>query len=158
PDVKAAPCGSRERPDRLASPSAPDTPVDPAPEEVVALPAEYRVPVDDLRSLLKRVASLVDESEDGAAARATAPVLEREIDELFRVVVVGEVKSGKSALLNALLNATVCPEGPTPLTDKIHVLRYGDEPVDALLEEHVLDRRLPIPLLRRIRLVDTPGT
>ena len=41
----------------------------------------------------------------------------------FLLVIVGEFNSGKSALINALLGAEVMPEGVTPTTSAIHLLR-----------------------------------
>lgn len=121
------------------------------------LPEAYRGRLDELKESLRRVVALAESSETPTPA-ALAKTLLAEADGLFLTLVVGEVKSGKSAFLNALLGGDYCPEGPTPLTDKIHVLRYADEPSESLLDEHLLDRRVPVPLLRRIRLVDTPGT
>jgi len=80
------------------------------------------------------------------------------LDELFLLVVVGEVKSGKSAFINALLGERICPEGPTPVTDKINVLGYGPEPSERRLEEFVVERLFPIEALRNLCIVDTPGT
>ena len=51
----------------------------------------------------------------------------RQLDELFLLVVVGEFNSGKSAFINALLGETFLLEGVTPTTDRIHVLRHGDD-------------------------------
>jgi small GTP-binding protein len=80
------------------------------------------------------------------------------LDELFLVVVVGEFNAGKSTVLNALFGDAVLPEGPVPTTDKITILRYGDEPLTRQRTEYVNERRLPVDLLRHLTLVDTPGT
>lgn len=121
------------------------------------LPEAYRGRFDELKEALRRVAALAESAETPGTA-ALARTLLAEADGLFLTLVVGEVKSGKSAFLNALLGGDYCPEGPTPLTDKIHVLRYGDAPSETRMDEHLLERRVPVGLLRRIRLVDTPGT
>src|SRR5262245_14392924 len=47
---------------------------------------------------------------------------------LFLLVVVGEFNAGKSAFINALIGADVMPEGVTPTTSVINLLRYGPEP------------------------------
>ena len=44
---------------------------------------------------------------------------------LFLLVVAGEFNSGKSSFINALLGERVLPEGVTPTTDRINLLRYG---------------------------------
>ena len=53
-----------------------------------------------------------------------------DLEELFLLVIVGEFNSGKSAFINALLEAEISEEGVTPTTDRITVLRYDDEPVE----------------------------
>lgn len=101
-----------------------------------------------------------------ALARFDAPqeqqrALERSIeqlDELFLLVVVGEFNSGKSAFINAILGSRVAQEGVTPTTAQINVLQYGES-----VERHVRGTALhvitaPVPLLREIHIVDTPGT
>ena len=49
------------------------------------------------------------------------------IEELFLLVVVGEVKSGKSSFINALFGEKICKEGVTPVTDKINIIKFGEE-------------------------------
>jgi hypothetical protein len=46
----------------------------------------------------------------------------------LRVLVAGEVKRGKSTLINALLGRAVLPAGVTPLTAVATTVRYGDDP------------------------------
>lgn len=75
----------------------------------------------------------------------------------FLIVAAGEFNSGKSSLLNALLGEDILKEGVTPTTDRILLLAYGPsestspEP-DLAVVTH------PHPLLKMLRLVDTPGT
>src|SRR5687767_4787262 len=81
-----------------------------------------------------------------------------QLDELFLLVVVGEFNAGKSAFINALLGSKVVAEGVTPTTAQINILQYGDT-----IERHVREQNLhvitaPVPLLREIHIVDTPGT
>ena len=81
-----------------------------------------------------------------------------QLDEVFLLVVVGEFNAGKTAFLNAMLGSKLLPEGVTPTTARIHVLRHG--------EAHRHDRvgddydivYLPVEWLREVSLVDTPGT
>ena len=46
---------------------------------------------------------------------------------LFLLVIAGEFNSGKSSFINALLGERVLPEGVTPTTDRINLLRHGPE-------------------------------
>ncbi|MCV5633077.1 dynamin family protein, partial [Escherichia coli] len=66
--------------------------------------------------------------------------------------------SGKSSLLNALLRADFLKEGVTPTTDRINLISYGPEPRLEAVSPEVAQIYLPDPLLRDVRLVDTPGT
>ena len=82
----------------------------------------------------------------------------RQLDELFLLVVVGEFNAGKSAVINALVGSTVLEEGVTPTTAYLHVLRYGDTVTSATAPDGLRVVTAPVPLLRDLHVVDTPGT
>jgi len=77
---------------------------------------------------------------------------------LFLLVIAGEFNSGKSSFINALLGEKVLPEGVTPTTDRINLLRHGKEVGENLLEAYLLERTHPASLLSDLNIVDTPGT
>ena len=77
---------------------------------------------------------------------------------LFLLVIAGEFNSGKSSFINALLGERVLPEGVTPTTDRINLLRHGPEITERPLEAYLLERTHPADLLRELNVVDTPGT
>ncbi len=79
-------------------------------------------------------------------------------DHPFLIVLVGPFNSGKSSILNALLGETdLLPIGPVPTTDKITILRYGEQ-VQRLSAGAEADTLLyPHPLLQKVSFVDTPG-
>lgn len=79
------------------------------------------------------------------------------LDELFLLVIAGEFNSGKSSFINALLGAPVLAEGVTPTTDRITLVRYGDEQHEEL-QEAIRDQTYPADMLRQLTIVDTPGT
>jgi small GTP-binding protein len=81
-----------------------------------------------------------------------------QLQGLFLLVVAGEFNSGKSSFINALLGERVLPEGATPTTDKINVLKHGKEVTEALAETYLLERTHPATLLQEMNIVDTPGT
>lgn len=82
----------------------------------------------------------------------------QQLDDLFLLVVVGEFNAGKSAFINALLGQKLLPEGVTPTTAQINVLRYGAEQDRKVLNEHQHVVKLPNEMLSEISIVDTPGT
>jgi hypothetical protein len=56
-------------------------------------------------------------------------------DPAFHVFVIGEFKQGKSSLVNALLNAPVCPVDDDIATSVPTAIRFGDPPAAAVLFE-----------------------
>ena len=81
-----------------------------------------------------------------------------QLNGLFLLVIAGEFNSGKSSFINALLGERVLPEGVTPTTDRINILRHGQQVSEHLLEAYLLERTHPADVLREINIVDTPGT
>jgi small GTP-binding protein len=81
-----------------------------------------------------------------------------QLGQLFLLVIVGEFNSGKSSFINALLGEQVLPEGVTPTTDRINLLRWGPAVSEQLLEAHLLERTHPAEVLRELNIIDTPGT
>lgn len=71
---------------------------------------------------------------------------------------LGEFNSGKSAFINALLGAPVAMEGVTPTTDRITILRHGEETGERERRNGVLERTYPSEFLEEVAIVDTPGT
>ena len=89
----------------------------------------------------------------------------------FFIVVVGEFNSSKSSLINALLRSPtpLLPTGPLPTTSFIYIIQYGEtvshttstaaSPSSSSSTSaplHVITA--PIPWLRTLSLIDTPGT
>lgn len=79
-------------------------------------------------------------------------------DHPFLMVFVGPFSSGKSSIINALMGSTELLEvGPVPTTDRIGILRYGEEPQRMDSGGEVDTVFYPNPLLRKVSFVDTPG-
>ncbi|HUS93883.1 MAG TPA: dynamin family protein [Patescibacteria group bacterium] len=99
-------------------------------------------------------------------ADAKAPVDERaaladsirQLDELFLLVTAGEFNSGKSAFINALVGRQLLPEGVTPTTNQIYLLKYGEEVSQTPGPKGVIIQTAPVETLRNVNIVDTPGT
>ena len=81
-----------------------------------------------------------------------------QLDEIFLVVVAGEYNSGKTAFINALLGDSFLKTGITPTTDMITILKYGDSQKKKIIEPGKSSIELPVPLLKDVHIVDTPGT
>jgi GTP-binding protein EngB required for normal cell division len=119
---------------------------------------EQRTLVADERRVLGETQDAIvragSPDEDVAALRASAD----QLDHLFLLVVVGEFNAGKSALVNALLGQRLLEEGVTPTTSRVGLVVWGDAPSRAVLESGLERRTAPLPLLRDLTIVDTPGT
>ena len=81
-----------------------------------------------------------------------------QLDELFLIVVVGEFNAGKSALVNTLLGEKVLPEGATPTTSSVTLVKWGEQSSRQIIDESFAIYTYPLPLLKELNIVDTPGT
>ncbi|MDE0630288.1 MAG: dynamin family protein [Caldilineaceae bacterium] len=81
-----------------------------------------------------------------------------QLEELFLMVVVGEFNAGKSAVINALLGEEHLPEGVVPTTSELVLIRHSDAVEQPGADRSMAVRRLPVPWLQEVNLVDTPGT
>ena len=81
-----------------------------------------------------------------------------QLDELFLIVTAGEFNAGKSALINALLGERVLEEGVTPTTEQVTLLRWGQENTRTIVDEGFAIVTYPLPLLKELNMVDSPGT
>lgn len=112
---------------------------------------DERTLLNNARVLLARVDATEEDQE--LLRRAL-----EQLEELFLLVVVGEFNAGKTAFLNALLGGKHLPEGVTPTTAHIHILRYGESLRHETGEDELVTVFLPVEWLQEINLVDTPGT
>jgi small GTP-binding protein len=76
----------------------------------------------------------------------------------FMFVVVGEVKAGKSSLLNALFGRDFCKVDVLPATDRIYEFKYGETDYDVKISDHITALYRRIDFLKNFNIVDTPGT
>ncbi len=112
------------------------------------------------QELLQRMATALERFGSDVAAEDMRRFQEarEQLNGLFLLVIAGEFNSGKSSFINALLGERVLPEGVTPTTDRINVLRHGPEVTEQLREAYLLERTHPAEVLRELNIVDTPGT
>ena len=112
------------------------------------------------QELLERLATALSRFGSDVAADDLRRFMEarEQLAGLFLLVIAGEFNSGKSSFINALIGERVLPEGVTPTTDRINLLRWGPEVSEQLREAFLLERTHSAEVLREINVVDTPGT
>src|SRR5690606_38483925 len=112
---------------------------------------------EERKGLTRLQMALVKFEAHGDQQAALARSIEQ-LDELFLLVILGEFNAGKSAFINALVGATVAQEGVTPTPAQINILQYGETPGRSVTSQGLHIVTAPAPILRDIRIVDTPGT
>jgi ribosome biogenesis GTPase A len=110
-----------------------------------------------LQGLLQRLEGFTLETES-RPQQETVRALRKNLDEPFLFVVVGEVKSGKSSFINALLQDGICKVDPAPCTDRVQQILYAEKKSDQAVSPHLTKIGLPLEILKTIAIVDTPGT
>jgi len=113
-----------------------------------------REEIDLLNRLVKSIERFPITDEDRDELRDAA----ERLTSLFLLVIVGEFNAGKSAFINALIGSPVMPEGVTPTTAVINLLRYAEQPHEQMLPDGIIERYYPAKFLSDITIVDTPGT
>ncbi|MGH8101595.1 MAG: dynamin family protein [Chthoniobacterales bacterium] len=112
----------------------------------------------DLETALGGLLKLAAELRRPSASLDTIQGLLSDIREPLLIVAVGEVKSGKSSLLNAIFGEEFAKVDVLPATDRVCIFRYGDSEKTVEVSPQLIERYLPIPFLRDFNVVDTPGT
>lgn len=121
------------------------------------LSPELKAQFETLRSLLQRALWLAERCADIEASQILRARLTN-LQAAALLVIVGEVKAGKSSFINALLREDVCEVAPGPCTVRIQELVYGVERKIENLGDAWQRVSLPKEALREISMVDTPGT
>jgi small GTP-binding protein len=112
----------------------------------------------ELESALAKLLRLSSEMRRDPATLDTLHGLLTEIREPLLFVVVGEVKAGKSSLLNALFGQEFAKVDVLPATDRVYIFRHGPEEKSVEISPQLTERYLPISFLQDFNVVDTPGT
>jgi len=108
---------------------------------------------------IRQLYELTNSIKNEELATTVQDILDR-LSAPFTFVIVGEVKAGKSSFVNALLQAKkdICKVAPSPMTDTIQLITYGDEEKVEEVNPHFKRIYQPVDILREIAIVDTPGT
>jgi small GTP-binding protein len=133
-----------------------------------------------LLGLIRKTRQAINIEE--ASMKAAFDMLERRAEEPMKVAITGQFSSGKSTFLNALLSKDILPTGITPVTSKVNYIRYGNsfqlqvhyndgreafygvENIASFIDQRksmedvkYLTLYAPLPLLKEVVFVDTPG-
>lgn len=103
----------------------------PDPGRVNPAPDPRRVPV--IVELIDHTAAIAELNDRGDLAARLAVARERITDPQIRVVIAGQLKQGKSQLLNSLLNVPVARVGDDETTALVTIVTYADEPAARLV-------------------------
>jgi GTPase SAR1 family protein len=112
----------------------------------------------ELETALGKLLRLSSEMRRDSATQETLQGLLTDIREPLLFVVVGEVKAGKSSLLNALFGQEFAKVDVLPATDRVYIFRHGAEEKSVEVSPQLTERYLPISFLQDFNVVDTPGT
>jgi small GTP-binding protein len=112
----------------------------------------------DEKETLSNILLRLAEIELPEEALATLQKATLQLDELFLIVVVGEFNAGKSALINAILGEQVLAEGVTPTTTRVTLIKWGEQVNEQIVDERYTIVTYPLPLLKELNIVDSPGT
>lgn len=109
------------------------------------------------RSIAQDLQACLAEFEGRGAHAITLQQVIASLDDLFLLVIVGEFNAGKSACINALLHTEVLAEGVIPTTQRITLVRYGEQSRQREGQDGLQEIAYPADFLHDITLVDTPG-
>lgn len=113
------------------------------------------------------ITGLLSELDTFAQTIKNAPLaktiqnLQENVNQPFLFVVIGEVKAGKSSFINALLGSgEICEVGADPRTNRVAKIVYseGDGYSRESKPGELREIGRPVPILKEIAIVDTPGT
>lgn len=116
----------------------------------------HRIQVEEA---VKDLHDLAVQTGNEALSRTVSDLRNR-IHDPFMFVIVGEVKSGKSSFINALLatGREITKVAPQPMTDTIQQIVFGEVEEVVTVNPFLKKIFLPVDILREIAIVDTPGT
>ncbi len=114
---------------------------------------------NSFKETLSSLKQLTDKIHHQEYARIIEELQER-VHTPFTFVIVGEVKTGKSSFVNALLDANkeVCKVAASPMTDTIQQILHGEQEKTVMVNDVFKKIFLDVEILKEISIVDTPGT
>lgn len=112
-----------------------------------------------IEEIIKEIHALTQDIQHKELSQTVSDLRNR-IHDPFMFVICGEVKVGKSSFINALLESKteICKVAPSPMTDTIQLIVYGQEYQMTALSPVLKRISYPEDILKEIAIVDTPGT
>ena len=112
-----------------------------------------------IEEIIKEIHELTQDIQHKELSQTVSDLRNR-IHDPFMFVICGEVKVGKSSFINALLESKteICKVAPSPMTDTIQLIVYGQEYQMTALSPVLKRISYPEDILKEIAIVDTPGT
>ena len=115
-------------------------------------------PEQELLRLVDRLSAMAKDTSRDDLVQRLGDTVDRLRSPHIRVVIVGEFKQGKSKLINALVNAPVCPIDDDIATTVPTVVAYGPHPVAAILERTGKEvERHEVPITELAQYVSESG-
>jgi len=111
----------------------------------------------ELKKILNKIENF-SESVKNEELKKLLGNLFKSIDEPFSFVVVGEVKAGKSSFINALLKSEICKVDIDICTDIVQQITYSDKPYSKNISTYLTNVGINKEILKKISVIDTPGT
>ena len=112
----------------------------------------------ELGQALTTLTTLAQDLRAPEEMQTTLQSLQHSLREPFLFVVAGEVKAGKSSLLNALFGRDFCKVDVLPATDKVYLFKYGEENRTVHMSDRLAECYRDATFLKDFNIVDTPGT
>ncbi|NLI75660.1 MAG: hypothetical protein GX442_04365, partial [Candidatus Riflebacteria bacterium] len=118
--------------------------------------ASYRAFQGRLRQLIGETRTLADDLGFSGLVQVCQELDRRLAEERFFVSVLGEIKRGKSTLINALLGADLLPKAALVCTATLCIVRYGPAPRAVIHYREGGSREVPPEDLRQIATKKNP--
>lgn len=107
-------------------------------------------PFVERQELLAKFAQRVQDTVDGlrmnSHSEAMKATLEKIRSQSFKVLILGEFKSGKSTFINALIGEKILPSFARPCTAIINEIQYGEKPAAILYHKQPPGKSEAIPV------------
>ena len=105
--------------------------------------AIFQVKRQTLVDMIDRIQKTCEDLEQTTLQEALRALRDKVQSNEFKLMVVGNFKSGKSTFINALLSENVLPTDPVPCTAVINEVKWGTERKAMLYFRHPLPKVLP---------------